>query len=888
MTYSKPAKLLSQFALYTVKITVPAALMIMLNACGGGAETVQNPFTGNSGSTQREGPPPATEDVRAFETNLWNNIKSATRCGQCHGEGQTAPTFANANDVNLAYAEVFGYAGGPLVNLSSPSTSILVTQVAGGHNCWEAEASVCADAIESMISNWAGTDNSTSSTAITLTAPTIKDPGATKTYPDTALSNGASSFNDTIYPLLKAHCSNCHYEAGTSQQQAPFFANPVDVEAAYAAVKAKINVDTPENSRLVTRLLEGHNCWTDCGSKNETSGDIDGDAGDMLDQITLFAAAISPTAIDTTLITSKALTMQDGIIASGGSRHEANIIARWEFKTGTGYVAYDSSGIEPSANLSLHGNFSWMSSYGLDFSGGGGARADTQTSRKLYDFINASGEYSIETWVLPANVTQENTNIVSYDAGVTQRNFTLEQYLYNYNFHNRSDQSTGFDENFLSTEDAGEVLQSALQHVVATYDPVAGRKIYVNGELVNVSDPITGSTTLTGWDNTYAFLLGQNAADGQYWQGQVRMVAMHKKALNLDQVKQNYEAGVGQKYFLLFSIADEIGIPDSYIMFEVAQYDDFSYLFDKPTFINLNPDWTPGGFRIDSLRIAINGKEAVAGQAFANINTNIDSNYTPQSGQLLSTLGAVIALEKGPQSDEFFLTFEYLGNQSHVHVDPTPVAPVPGADAEMVSDIGVRTFDEINATISRMTGIPITNSNVNNLYTRYVQQFPAIEAIDAFLASHQMAIAQLALTSCSERVEADALLPIGDANRMFTNVNFSESAQTAFDSSTKRDYAIQPVLDAVLLNNLTSSPDQADVKGSLGDTTLQTLNLKSSTATYNSLISEMTKCPIPGDPHYKASFPCDLNSDIYTADRTKQIVKAICAAAVGSAAMLIQ
>ena len=887
MIYSKSAKTIAQVALTTAKVSLPIALALVLNACGGGTETVQNPFTGNPGTTSRQGPPPATEDIRTFEINLWNNIKSANRCGQCHGEGQQAPTFANANDVNLAYAEVFDYSGGPLVNLASPSNSLLVTKVAAGHNCWESEPSVCADAIEGMIANWAGTDNSSSSSAIELTAPAIKDPGSTKTYPDSALSNGASSFSNTIYPLLTAHCSSCHYAEGSSQQQAPYFANPVDVEAAYIAAKAKINVDNPENSRLVTRLLEAHNCWTDCGSKNESTGVIDGDAGDMLEQITLFAAAITPTAVDTTLITSKALTMQDGIIASGGSRHEANLIARWEFKTGSGNAAYDSSGIEPSVNLTLAGSYNWMSSYGLDFSGGG-ARADTQTSRKLYNFINASGEYSIETWVLPANVTQENTNIISYDAGVTQRNFTLEQYMYNYNFHNRSDQSTGFDENFLSTEDAGNILQSALQHVVATYDPVAGRKIYVNGELINVTDPITGSTALTGWDDTYAFVLGQNAAGDQNWQGQVRMVAMHNRALNQSQVTQNYEAGVGQKYFLLFSIAEEIGIPESYIMFEVAQYDDFSYLFDKPTFINLNPDWTPGGFRIDSLRIAINGKEAVAGQAFANINVNIDSNYSPQSGQLLSTLGAVIALEKGPESDEFFLTFEVLGNQSHVHVDPTPVAPTPGADAEAVSDIGVRTFDEINATISRMTGTPITNTNVVTLFNKYRQQFPALEDINAFLSSHQMAIAQLALTSCSEKVDADALLPIGDSGRMFTNFDFTEAANTAFDTATKRSYAIQPVLDAVLMSGLTSSPDVNEVEGTLGAPTQQTLNLKSSTATYDSLITEMTKCPTIGDPHYKESFPCDVNTDINTVARTRQIVKAICASAVGSAAMLIQ
>ena len=58
---------------------------------------------------------------------------------------------------------------------------------------------------------------------------------------------------------------------------------------------------------------------------------------------------------------------------------------------------------------------------------------------------------------------------------------------------------------------------------------------------------------------------------------------------------------------------------NSFIMFEVTQFDNYSYLFNKPTYINLDPTWTPGGFNIQGLRIGINGKEAVAGQAFASL-----------------------------------------------------------------------------------------------------------------------------------------------------------------------------------------------------------------------------------------------------------------------------
>ncbi len=55
---------------------------------------------------------------------------------------------------------------------------------------------------------------------------------------------------------------------------------------------------------------------------------------------------------------------------------------------------------------------------------------------------------------------------------------------------------------------------------------------------------------------------------------------------------------------------------------------------------------------IKGLRIGINGKQAVAGQSFANMNESISiAQYDIQTGQLLSSLGAVIALEKGSNSD---------------------------------------------------------------------------------------------------------------------------------------------------------------------------------------------------------------------------------------------
>ena len=848
---------------HTLKTALISTLLLAgLAACEGTTEITQNPFSGN-GQGQNEGPPAATEDARRFEINVWNNLKAENRCGQCHTSGSDQaqePYFMERSDVNIAYSNAV-----PLVNLQDPAESRLVTKVAEGHNCWLDVPSACADSIESMISNWAGSDNTTTARAIKLTPPAIKEPGESKNFPASASDNGANSFENTIYPLVTEYCSACHYEDGATQQQSPFFANPVDVESAYQAVRPKINIDLPADSRLVQRLLEQHNCWDDCTAN----------AAEMQAAIEAFANAITPDAVDPALVHSKSLNLlSDGIVASGGNRHEANVFANWEFKTGQGNIAYDTSGIEPAMHLTLSGSVDWMSSYGLDFKGGK-AQASTAASKKLHDFINASGEYAIEAWVVPANVTQEDAHILGYGEGANNRNFALSQTLYNYDFANRTDQSDAKGEPALSTPDAREALQANLQHVVVNYDPVNGRSIYVNGELITNNDPNTMATRIADWSDGYVFSLGSNAANGQNWMGQIRMVALHNRVLTEEQITQNFEVGVGQKYYLLFWVGQFLGEsesdPKSFIRMEVSQFDNYSYLFLKPTFINLDPNWTPGDFTIKNMRIAVNGKEAVAGQSFGNMEVTINGNdYSPAEGQMLSDHGAVIALEKGPESDEFFLTFEVLANQTYARTDPVPTPPTPPADADPVPDLGVRTFAEINATIARMTGIPVTNPALQSVFDQYRRQLPTIEDLNAYLSSHQMAVAQLALTACSERVDADKALPLGDSGRLFVNVDFNQPAGSAFDNPAEIDAVVDPVLDAVLLAGVDTQPDRNELKGLLGGSGNQTLTTGNGSYTYTSLISSM------------------VASGANTTDRTAQIVKAVCAAAVGSAAMLIQ
>jgi hypothetical protein len=254
------------------------------------------------------------------------------------------------------------------------------------------------------------------------------------------------------------------------------------------------------------------------------------------------------------------------------------------------------------------------------------------------------------------------------------------------------------------------------------------------------------------------------------------------------------------------------------------------------------------------------------------VTVDLGANYTPESGEIIANIGTAISLERGIAQDEFFLSFDQIAGVSNPYIEPT-VTPPTLTDPSPVPDIGIRTFDEINASIAAMTGVSITNTAVAAVYQSYKQQLPSVESIDSFLGSHQMAIAQLALTSCSELVDGNGTI---SRSSYFSGFDFTQSQNMAFSNQTKRDQVITPLLTLamnidVLSGNLTSQPVEAEIRDMLDATTAQNLD---SYGTYTSLIELMTTPACSG-------VSC-------TTARTAEIVKATCAAAVGGAVMLIQ
>jgi concanavalin A-like lectin/glucanase superfamily protein len=794
------------------RITGLAALVatIALSACGGaGAPTTTNPAPSQTVSADAyTGPPAATADVTAFQVNFWNNVRVQNRCGQCHNATSPAqmPNFARSDDVNLAYAQA-----NTVVNLATPSTSIIVTKVAGGHNCWLADAGACGQILTTWIANWAGASGASSATAVQLQAPPDQTVGQSLNFPP-----DSADFAATVWPVTHANCVRCHSTtADPSVEQAPYHADP-SLLVAYPAAIPKIDFtgcagsggnnsgNTPgscgTNSRLYQRLLtDNHNCWTTCAN----------DAQTMLSAIQAFAGMLTPTNIDPSLVVSKALSLTQGTIASGASRYDADTIAKYEFQSVVNNTTFDTSGIDPSADLTISGSVTLAGGWGINVGAGGKAQATTQASQKIYSMIQATGEFSVEAWVAPALVAVNNSYMVSYSGGDTTRNFTLGQTNQDYDFMLRNSNTalTGLPQ--LKTPDAAMALQASLQHVVLTYDAVNGRQIYVNGVLASGADPQKGGA-IANWDSTFALVLGNEVSGDRSWQGLIKFVAIHSRSMTAAQVMQNFNAGVGERYYVLFNVSDVTGVSQAYMMFTVSQYDSYSYLFNQPTFVSLDPTVTsstlPAGIPVQGIRIGINGTIPQVGQAYIPLNTTITaSNYVPQ-GEVLSNVGTVIALQSGPALDQFFLTFDKLGSHSDVVVEALPSMPAP-APGPVVADIGVKTFAQVNSTLSALTGVPTSNSAVSATYLAVQQQLPPIPTLEAFSSANQVGVAQLAIQYCNTAVNTPALQA-----QLFG----APLSATQFTSPSGVSAVTTAIANKVLGSGLHSQPNASTITTELG------------------------------------------------------------------------
>ncbi len=874
-----------------VRIVCLALLSLTLAACsggsgGGGSDRVVD-TSGGGGDTVfvYDGDPPQSADVQSFKTAFYDNLVTEDRCGRCHTPGGESGSidFVNRDDVNLAWQTAKA-----LVNLVEPSSSALVNKVAGGHQCWlgSDRAATCAVTITGYIENWAS-GASQGVSLVSLSPRTIYSPDAEiKFFPaEVADAQALGGEIDDLLTLTRTFCSNCHNES-VATPQAPFFASSND-DTAYAALKTKADLNTPAQSRLVKRLSQdGHQCWSDCADNADT----------MQAAIQAFANLLVASSVDSDLAFSMAQVLQsDGIVAASGGRYETDIIAKWEFREGSGITVADTSGLRPEIELTLSGDVGWLGGGGVRFAGGK-AQSGVSASEKLTSLISTSGEYTIEAWVAPFNVTQEDAWMVAYSGGVASRNFLASQNLYAYDYYNRSsaNDDNGGGEPLVTTEnDDVDFAQAALQHVVMTFDPVEGRKIYVNAVDTGAVDE-AGGGLINSWNTSFAVTLGNSVGLDRPWQGAMRMVAIHNRKLTEEQIQTNFDAGIGTSYYLLFSVAELVDEPACrvdtggtmtdycYVGFEVSQYDEFSYLFNQPFFVNLNPESPEVEFDLAGVRIGINGKLATVGQAFLNVTDSVsDQRFTElnsklqNTGQILSPFGSIIPLEAGPEQDVFFLSFDSIGSTSSVVSDGDDDSsdfsyPVIGEESP---DVAMKTFDQINKSYAEITGVSSAGSGpAGAAFNNLKSQLPSVSAFSAFLSSHQMAATQLAAAYCDELVSDTTL-----RDTLFPAFNFNLNSDT-IDDADWRSGIVVPLVNKAINTGLYGTDPGATARAGIEDEIVDLIGNASDLKPYDSSFTSTPDGKLDGLKWCNGACP---------AGKTNDVVKGACIAILASGALLV-
>lgn len=577
-------------------------------------------------------------------------------------------------------------------------------------------------------------------------------------------------FEQTLFPLLRDQanfCVGCH-----GATQAPTFAVE-DVMVAYNVLvgQQKVDLQIPENSRVYLRAaVDRHNC----------GGEVSCDA-----VATSFLAAIQSWADQVPeqeippLAAISATTSFANAVGAAAARADANLIAKFEFAEGVGNTTTDTAGIGEPIVLELEGT-EWIDGGGLR-NVSGKAQASLEHSQKVFDAVAVTGAYSVEAWVIPDDNAQDGpARIVSYSSDSAVRNFTLGQNAIYYQIRNRS-AGTGVN-GTPALEALSPEVEPLLQHVVATFDAESGRKLFINGQL-SASDDTPDSLD---WLNDQLLVLGNEATSDRLWKGQFKLVALHRAALTLAQVQQNFDAGLGNLVTLSFDLSEVLGMPGAVEMV-AKQLDPNAYLFARPTYVG-----DANNVPVKNIRIGVNGSVPVAAQSFRRVD-----GVATASGTLLSSLAAVIPVASGIEDDEFHLEFEMLGSavgSTEAVVPSVEPPPVPDVDEPQV---GVRNFSKLNDTMSVLTGVNANSGNLPNLYNELKGQLPATSDLLSFSVSSQIAIQRLAVGYCGELVNNN-----GSCSGFFGACEVDGAAKDALADT---------LFDAFVGDNLATQPMRAEV-----------------------------------------------------------------------------
>ncbi len=342
-------------------------------------------------------------------------------------------------------------------------------------------------------------------------------------------------------------------------------------------------------------------------------------------------------------VSNGSFEVSDELTIAVAGRVTRDVQALYVFKEGAGAQINDVSSVEARLPLLLQDQSKalWVNE-GLALQEPAILQSNASTAR-LVEAVQASNELTIEAWLKPASENQSGlARIITLASGVEQRNFILGQR--GQQFYAAMRTSTTNNNASDKALAGGNVAANALTHVVCTRNAVGEMKLFVNGNEV-AQRSLKG--TFANWSKNFILALGNepatNSAVDRAWSGEFHLVALYSRALNANEVKQNFEFGADTNLPPLVSAGENmiINLPNQALLLG-------KLLDERLTLPQLNVTWTQASGPTSVEFENANALEAKA--IFSNFGRYV-LRLTASDGQLSTSDELTVIVNQAPIID---------------------------------------------------------------------------------------------------------------------------------------------------------------------------------------------------------------------------------------------
>ncbi|MEP3481858.1 MAG: DUF1592 domain-containing protein [Fuerstiella sp.] len=169
----------------------------------------------------------------------------------------------------------------------------------------------------------------------------------------------------------------------------------------------------------------------------------------------------------------------------------------------------------------------------------GGCLKATEGSKPLMRALKQANQLTLETWIRPENLAATGpARIVTLSQDSSNRNLTLGQEGHTFEVRLRTTK-TG-NNGLPPLVSAKDSVKKRLTHVAFTRSTSGQTKTFVNGKMAGKA---SAAGTLSNWDPSFQFAVGDEISGGRSWQGQVLSIVIHDRSLTAGEIQNRFQAG---------------------------------------------------------------------------------------------------------------------------------------------------------------------------------------------------------------------------------------------------------------------------------------------------------------------------------------------------------